>query len=47
MKVEITLSGYECLRCGHTWVPRKEDKPRQCPNCHSPYWDIPRKEKKQ
>lgn len=34
----------KCKRCGHTWIPRKNDV-RICPNpkCHSPYWD---KEKK-
>ena len=21
-----------CMKCGYTWLPRKE-KPRQCPNC--------------
>jgi len=30
-----------CLRCGHRWVPRK-DEVRVCPRCHNPYWDRPR-----
>lgn len=47
MKTTITVSGYKCHRCGHFWVPRKDKKPRQCPKCHSPYWDTPRKERKQ
>ena len=25
------------------WVPRREEKPRVCPKCKSPYWDKPRK----
>jgi NADH pyrophosphatase NudC (nudix superfamily) len=37
------LKGWECERCGHTWVPRDEDQPRVCPKCKSPYWDKPRK----
>lgn len=28
-----------CLRCGHTWYPRKPAKPFTCPKCTSPYWD--------
>jgi len=31
-----------CKRCGHVWFPRKPEPPVQCPDCHSPYWDIPR-----
>lgn len=41
--VVITQSGYKCLRCGHTWVPRKKDCPRICPKCKSPYWDREKK----
>lgn len=37
----------ECLRCGTSWVPKQEDKkPRVCPGCKSPYWDVARKQKK-
>lgn len=38
---------YKCLRCGHEWIPRKEDAPKNCPNpkCKSPYWNKPRKNK--
>jgi DNA-directed RNA polymerase subunit RPC12/RpoP len=38
----ITLKGYKCERCGHTWVPVSEERPRVCPKCKSPYWDKPR-----
>lgn len=31
----------ECMRCLHTWIPRKEDV-RICPKCKSPYWDKER-----
>ena len=29
----------KCLRCGHKWVPRNPRHPKQCPKCHSPYWN--------
>ena len=32
---------YECRRCGHSWIPRKEIV-KFCPNCNSPYWNKPR-----
>jgi len=41
---KITLSGYKCERCGHTWAPRKQkEEPRVCPKCKSPYWNVPKK----
>ena len=45
---EITLLGYICERCNHKWFPRanSEHKPFVCPLCKSPYWNIPRKNKK-
>lgn len=42
---EVTLKGYRCERCNHVWVPRDKEKPRVCPKCKSPYWDVPRKKK--
>ena len=45
---EITLKGYQCERCEHTWVPRNEtDFPTVCPKCKSPYWNKPKKVKVQ
>ena len=38
-----SISVLTCLRCGGKWYPRGTDKPRTCPKCGSPYWDIPRK----
>ncbi len=35
---EIKLPHLKCLRCGHSWIPRKEANPDVCPKCHSPYW---------
>jgi len=47
----IKLEGYICERCSHTWVSRHKHrnsggKPVVCPACKTPYWDIPRKNKK-
>ncbi len=41
------LDELTCLRCGHKWKPRNNQPPKVCPNpdCKSPYWDRPRKNK--
>ena len=31
----------QCNRCGHKWKTRVIE-PKQCPKCHSPYWNKPR-----
>ena len=36
MKIQITK--LVCKRCGHKWVPKKEEI-RQCPKCKSVWWD--------
>ena len=43
-----TLPMYTCLRCGGTWHPRKNVKPRVCPKpgCGSAYWDVPKRQAK-
>ncbi len=44
---KVRLSGYRCERCGHEWVPRdKDQEPRVCPKCKSPYWNTPRRTEK-
>ena len=43
-KVKIEFEGYHCERCGHEWVPRRDESPRLCPRCKSAYWDRPRKD---
>lgn len=45
-KIKVSRDGYSCERCGHIWVPRKKGEPRVCPKCKSPYWNTPRKGKK-
>jgi DNA-directed RNA polymerase subunit RPC12/RpoP len=43
---KVRLWGYRCERCNHEWVPRdKDQEPRVCPRCKSPYWNRPRKGK--
>lgn len=41
---EIVLPTLHCLRCGHTWPPRKPERPLRCAKCGSPYWDRTRRE---
>ena len=40
----IELPTLTCNRCGHTWIPRKPQLPKNCPNpkCNSPYWNKER-----
>ena len=40
---KIIDSKLECLRCGHTWLPRSGKLPGVCPKCNSPYWNRPRR----
>jgi len=42
MSTETEIAVRECMRCHHRWVPRQMRPPRQCPECHSPYWQMPR-----
>ena len=42
MSTETRLTVRECMRCHHRWLPRQSSLPRQCPKCHSPYWQTPR-----
>ena len=32
----------ECKRCQHTWLPRRNNLPKVCPKCKSPYWNKER-----
>ena len=39
---KIELTGCECERCGHIWVPRnKNSTPKRCPACNSYSWQNP------
>lgn len=37
------LPELECLRCGHHWPPRTQQRPKVCPSCKSRIWDKPPK----
>jgi len=37
----VELPTVTCLKCGHTWVPRKNEI-HSCPKCGSVRWDEPR-----
>jgi len=41
--MKAKIKKMKCLRCGHEWIPRKEDV-RMCPNCKTPYFDKAKKE---
>lgn len=44
----VAVKKLHCLRCDFEWFPRYQNKlPRTCANCGSPYWDVPRKVKKE
>jgi predicted Zn-ribbon and HTH transcriptional regulator len=42
MTNEIKLPTLKCLRCGHSWIPRRPVLPKNCPKCTSRYWNIPK-----
>lgn len=39
--MKIRIPKLNCKRCGHNWIPKKEEV-RICPKCKSPYWDRPK-----
>jgi DNA-directed RNA polymerase subunit RPC12/RpoP len=38
----LEMPTLECLRCGHTWIPRQPKEAKTCPKCRSPYWNKPK-----
>lgn len=38
---KLTLPTLKCKRCGHKWAPRRPELPKYCPNCKSPRWQDP------
>jgi hypothetical protein len=38
----LGLPEFECQRCGHKWIPRKNEIPRVCAKCKNAGWDRPR-----
>jgi rubrerythrin len=43
-RIKVEVDGYICERCGHLWRGRIPEDPIVCPQCKSPYWNIPRKQ---
>jgi len=39
----MKLKKFECKRCGHVWIPRREKLSVTCPKCRSPYWNKERR----
>jgi hypothetical protein len=38
---QVVLTGYQCRRCWHVWLPRVADRrPKYCPNCKSSLWQT-------
>jgi len=35
----IRIIAFHCEQCGHTWLPRSEERPALCPKCKSLRWD--------
>ena len=44
--MKIKLPKLTCKRCGYVWHPRQREV-RMCPSCKTPYFDVPKKEKKE
>jgi G:T-mismatch repair DNA endonuclease (very short patch repair protein) len=42
----MNQASFCCLRCGHSWTPQKVGIPKECPNCHTYRWNIPKRIKK-
>ena len=42
-RTTMTIAAWKCIRCNHVWPNNREKKPIRCPDCGSPYWDIPRR----
>ena len=40
----VSVPGFTCSRCSHVWIPYRTVAipPIACPNCHSPYWAVPK-----
>ena len=36
----VNIDGCQCGKCGHTWVPISERKPKRCPSCMSRAWSA-------
>ncbi len=37
-KREESMKKFKCIKCGHEWIPRTEEKPKSCPACKNRKW---------
>lgn len=35
MEIDFRLT---CKKCKHTWIKRREQEPKACPNCNNRKW---------
>jgi len=35
----INITKLKCKKCGHEWLPRTAQDPRECPKCKSRDWN--------
>lgn len=40
----MKLPKCKCQKCKYEWTPRKETRPKVCPECKCPKWDCYKKE---
>jgi hypothetical protein len=38
--VNVKIPVFECLRCGHRWCAKKQERPVCCGFCKNPRWDV-------
>lgn len=43
MRKKLTDCIFECKKCGHTWLARKQETPTICPKCRSSKWNGEKK----
>ena len=36
------MEQFECVKCGHSWYPRRPGRPMQCPGCKCRKWWEPK-----
>jgi predicted Zn-ribbon and HTH transcriptional regulator len=35
----MTIVHCKCAKCGYSWWPRNEDRPKMCPKCKTKKWE--------
>ena len=42
MANKIKIPTLICLRCGHSWIPRRPVLAKNCPKCFTSFWNTPK-----